>query len=190
VLAYLRKNKKKTDFLKREMSAMKEKNIKKIVCFIFIMGVVFFVGCQAPSKCSLIKTESMSNEENTKELIELEKAALDRWNNGDPTGYLELYSDDFTYFDEFTKARLDGLETIKKLYASAAGKIYSARYEMLNPKVQWFGQTGILTYNLVTYSKEGNVTSRWNSTEVYARDNEEWKIVHSHWSFTKHEKLN
>ena len=165
---------------------MEEKNIKKIVCLIFTMVAVFFVGCQGPSESSSIKTESMSNEEDTKDLIELERGALDRWNNGDPTGYLELYSDDFTYFDEFTKARLDGLDAIKKLYASAAGKIYSARYEMLNPKVQWFGQTGILSFNMVTYSKDGNVTSRWNSTEVYSKYDETWKIVHSHWSFTKH----
>ncbi len=165
---------------------MEEKNIKKIVCLIFIMVVVFFIGCQAPSKSSLIKIENTPNKEETKKLIELERAALDRWNNGDPTGYLELYSDDFTYFDEFTKARLDGLDAIKKLYASAAGKIYSARYEMLNPKVQWFGQTGILSYNLITYSKKGDVTFRWNSTAVYSKYDEKWKLVHSHWSFTKH----
>ncbi len=165
---------------------MEGKNIKKIVSLIFIMGVVFFIGCQAQSKSSLTKTENTPNKEETKELIELERAALDRWNNGDPTGYLELYSDDYTYFDEENKARVDGLDAIKKMYASVAGKIYSARYEMLNPKVQWFGRTGILTYNLVTYSKEGNVTSRWNSTEVYSKYDKKWKIVHSHWSFTKH----
>ncbi len=162
---------------------MEGKNIKKIVCLIFIMGVVFFTGCQVPSESSLVKTESISN---TKELIALERGALDRWNNGDPTGFLELYSDNFTYFDEATKARVDGLDATKKHFAPFAGKIYNARYEILNPKVQWFGQTGILSYNLVTYSKEGNVTSRWNSTEVYSKYDEKWKIVHSHWSFTKH----
>ncbi len=91
---------------------MGEKNIIKIVRLIFIMSIIFFIGCQAPSKSSLIKTESTPNKEDTKDLIELERAALDRWNNGDPTGYLELYSDDFTYFDEATKARVDGLDAI------------------------------------------------------------------------------
>ncbi|MCP4607394.1 MAG: DUF4440 domain-containing protein [Planctomycetes bacterium] len=165
---------------------MEEKNINKIVCLIFIMIVILFVGCQASSKSSSIKTQNMSNKEDTKDLIELERGALDRWNNGDPTGYLELYSDDYTYFDETTKARVDGLDAIKKMYAPLAGKIFNARYEMLNPKVQWFGQTGILSFNLVTYSKEENVTSRWNSTEVYSKYDEKWKIVHTHWSFTKH----
>ena len=165
---------------------MDGKNIKKIVYLIFIMVVVFFTGCQAPSESSLIRRQSTPNKEDTKDLIELERAALDRWNNGDQTGYLELYSDDFTYFDEATKARVDGLDAIKKWYAPFAGKISNARYEMLNPKVQWFGQTGILSYNLITYSKEGNVTSRWNSTAVYSKYDEKWKIVHSHWSFTKH----
>ena len=163
---------------------MEKKNVKKIVCLIFIISVVFFVGCQAPSKSS-IKTESTPNKEDTKNIIELERGALDRWNNGDPIGILELYSDDFTYFDEATKARVDGLDAIKKLYAPLVGKIYSARYEMLNPTVQWFGQTGILSFNLVTYSKEENITSRWNSTEVYSKYDEKWKIVHTHWSFTK-----
>ena len=165
---------------------MEEKNVKNTACLICIVGVVFLIGCQAPSKSSLIKAESTPDIEDTKDLIELEKVALDRWNNGDPTGYLELYSDNFTYFDEATTARVDGLDAIKKSYASFAGKIYNARYEMINPKVQWFGQTGILSFNLVTYSKEGNVTSRWNSTEVYSKHDEKWKIVHSHWSFTKH----
>ena len=159
---------------------------KRRMCLIIIMGAVFFAGCQGTSESSLIKTESMSNEANTKIIIGLEKAALDRYNNGDPTGFLELYSDDYTYFDEFTKARIDGLDAMKKWYAPSIGKIYNARYEMLNPKVQWFGETGILTFNLITYSKEEKVTSRWNSTKVYSKYDEKWKLVHSHWSFTKH----
>jgi hypothetical protein len=31
------------------------------------------------------------------------------------------------------------------------------------------------------------VVSRWNSTEVYRRIDGKWRIVHSHWSFTKPE---
>ncbi|MHC4336128.1 MAG: YybH family protein [Planctomycetota bacterium] len=101
---------------------MEEKNIKKMICLICIMVVVFFVGCQGPSESSLTKTQNMSNRQEARDLIELERGALDRWNNGDPTGYLELYSDDFTYFDEATEARVDGLDAIKKVWTDGHSK--------------------------------------------------------------------
>jgi ketosteroid isomerase-like protein len=34
-----------------------------------------------------------------KEIIEMEKAALDRWGKGDPSGFLEICSPDVVYFD-------------------------------------------------------------------------------------------
>lgn len=120
-------------------------------------------------------------------IIAMEKAALTRWNHGDPSGYLEICADGITYFDPGSPARVDGYPVLKKLYDPLTGKLHSDRFELLNPKVQLYGKTGILTYNLITYSG-GKVTSRWNSTEVYAKMDGSWKIVHSHWSVTKHEK--
>jgi len=35
-------------------------------------------------------------------IIALETAALEAWHNGNPSPYLELYSNDFTYFDPVT----------------------------------------------------------------------------------------
>jgi len=39
----------------------------------------------------------------TERIIALEKAALERWMNGDVYGYLELYAEDVTYFDPMQK---------------------------------------------------------------------------------------
>jgi ketosteroid isomerase-like protein len=65
------------------------------------------------------------------------------------------------------------------------------RYEMIDPKVQRYGDVALLTFNLVNYGKmpgqPETVLSRWNSTQVYRRIEGEWRIVHSHWSFTKPE---
>src|SRR5215813_8519984 len=36
------------------------------------------------------------------QILMLERSALDRWGNGDPGGFLELYADDITYFDPAT----------------------------------------------------------------------------------------
>ena len=117
-------------------------------------------------------------------IIALEKSALDRWNQGDPSGYLDLSADDVTYFDPFTEHRLDGLEALKKYYEAIKGKIIDAKYEMFHPKVIVTTNMAVLTFNLNSY--EGDKVYKWNCTEVYRPEpNGQWKIVQTHWSFIK-----
>src|SRR5438552_842861 len=121
-------------------------------------------------------------------VVALERAALDRWGRGDPQGYIERYAQDVTYFDPMQAKRIDGLAAMQAMLAPIKGKVHVARYEMIGPKVQHFGDVAVLSYNLASYVKPpagDTVIVRWNSTAVYARRNGEWKIVHSHWSFTK-----
>lgn len=117
-------------------------------------------------------------------IIALETAALDAWHNGNPSPYLELYSKDFTYFDPAHKKRLDGWDTIKVFYEGMRGKVKMDRYEMVNPVVQSTDTMAVLTYNLRSYS--GETLWKENCTEVYRlEENNEWKIIHSHWSLTQ-----
>jgi ketosteroid isomerase-like protein len=77
----------------------------------------------------------------TETIIALETAALDAWHNGNPSPYLELYSNDFTYFDPVHERRLDGWDKIKELYESMRGKVKMDKFEMINPlynqPIQW-----------------------------------------------------
>ena len=118
-------------------------------------------------------------------IIALERAALDRWGKGDPQGFLETYAPDVTYFDPGSESRVDGLAAMKELLIPRTGKIKIDYYEMLDPRVQRFGDVAILTYNVVNHRNGGSVIVRWNSTAVYARRQGRWKIVHSHFSYTK-----
>ena len=121
-------------------------------------------------------------------IIALERAALDRWGNGDPQGYLEKYAPYITYFDPGQERRVDGLESMKELLIPITGKIKFDHYEMIGPKVQHVGDVAVLSYNLVSHAKRPNgevVIVRWNSTAVYGQVGGEWKIIHSHWSYTK-----
>ena len=124
-------------------------------------------------------------------IIALERAALDLWGKGDPLGCLEFSAPSVTYFDPELERRLDGKEALRRLYTPLIGKIDIPRYEMINPKVQRHGGAAVLTYNLVSYGKQPDgkekVTSRWNATEVYAQVDGKWKVVHTHWSYTKPE---
>jgi ketosteroid isomerase-like protein len=128
----------------------------------------------------------------SQEIITLERAALDRWIRLDPQGYLDLQAPEVTYFDPFTERRVDGLEAMQERAAPIRNMkppFTDPRYDMLDPKVQHHGDVAILTYNLTNYGRLSGgpetVLARWNSTEVYARSGETWKLVHSHWSFTK-----
>jgi ketosteroid isomerase-like protein len=127
---------------------------------------------------------------NADQILLLERGALDRWGNGDPDGFLELYAADITYFDPVTAARIDGHQAMVNYYRPFVGKIHIARYEMLNPHVVVDGNMALLTYNLVNYIRDAqgveSVGSRWNSTAVYQRGGATWKAIHSHWSFTRH----
>jgi ketosteroid isomerase-like protein len=126
-------------------------------------------------------------------IIAIERAALDRWVRADPDGYLDLYSDDATYFDPFRDKRVDGLNSVSAQLAPVRGvklPFTEPRYDMLNPMVNVDGNTAILTYNLVNYGQptgktEEVVLARWNSTQVYRRVNDAWRLVHTHWSLTQ-----
>lgn len=115
-------------------------------------------------------------------IIAMERAALDRWAKGDPDGFLEATDADVAYFDPFQERRLDGLPALESLYGQLRGKIEIERYEMIDPRVQVYGDIAILTFRFVSHGSEGAM--RWNTTEVYRRKGE-WRIVHTHWSLAQ-----
>src|SRR5262245_16921269 len=113
------------------------------------------------------------------QVVMLERAALDRWGQGDPGGFLELYAPNITYFDPVTATRIDGHQAMVDYYRPWVGKIQVPRYEMLNPHVVVDGDMALLTYNLVNYIRDPkgaeSVGTCWNSTTVYQRHGDTWK---------------
>ena len=132
----------------------------------------------------------MSEQKNAKDkevarlIIDLESAALDRWGNGDPSGFLEICAPDIVYFDPTLERRIDGREALAHYYEPIRGKIFFERFELLNPKVQVVGAAAVLTFNYVSYGRSGQ-RSPWNCTEVYQRIDGKWQIIQTHWSYTK-----
>jgi hypothetical protein len=116
----------------------------------------------------------------------MERAALDRWGKGDPSGFLEISDTDVVYFDPFLEKRLDGLKALTAYYDGIRGKIHIDRDQMIDPKVQVNAETAILTYNYVSHA--GETEARWNCTEVYRYKTGQWRIIQTHWSITQHLK--
>src|SRR4030095_3171931 len=121
-------------------------------------------------------------------IMALERAAIDRWGKADPQGFLETYATDVSYFDPSEEHRVDGLAAMRDRLIPITGKVKIDKYEMLNPRVQRRGDIAVLSYQVVNHvTRPGGqqVTVRWNSTAVYERIQGHWKIIHSHFSYTK-----
>lgn len=133
---------------------------------------------------SSLNTLSQTVEE---QIINKERAALDRWKTGDTFGFVEIASDDITYFDPVIEKRVTGIKEFTGHYSSFRFSFSFPDYELLNPQVQLYGNTGILTFNFVGTNYDGS-QSKWNTTEVYHLFGNEWKLVNSHWSETTPDK--
>jgi ketosteroid isomerase-like protein len=125
------------------------------------------------------------------DVIATERAALERWGKGDPDGFLSTYAPEITYFDPTQERRVDGLPAMTAVLSPVRGKIHIDRFEILNPKVQRYGDVAVLSYNIVNYQKQQDgterPTTRWNSTAVFRRLDGKWRTIHSHFSYTKPE---
>jgi uncharacterized protein (TIGR02246 family) len=160
-----------------------------------IRSAAVLFACSLTASCALFpQTEAVAAQPLLEEIVALERAALDRWITLDPDGYIGLFAPEITYFDPTTDARIDGADAMKARLApirTMKVPFKNPRYDMLNPKVQRHGDVALLTFNLVSYAtmpdKPESVVARWNSTEVYARVDGKWRIVHSHWSYVKPE---
>jgi ketosteroid isomerase-like protein len=119
-------------------------------------------------------------------IVAQERRALEQWSTGNPLGYLDVDADDVTYFDDIgAHSRVDGIAAMRTYLTSLQGKIPPHRYEMLDPKVQLYGDIGILTLRYEAYGTAAEPLSRWKATSVYRRADDQWRIVHAHWSLVK-----
>ena len=145
------------------------------------------------SGCVSAQANTAGNETVLNQLVALEKSALDRWIRVDPGGYLDLYASEATYFDPQRDKRVDGIDALRAMVAPLKNvklPFTNPRYEMIDPRVQQGGDMAVLTFNLVNYAVMPNQTTesllnRWNATEVYQRQNGSWRIIHTHWSYTR-----
>lgn len=123
-------------------------------------------------------------------ILSLEKGAMERWRDGDPGGFVEISAEDITYVDPGRTSPIVGLEEFKEYMEQLEGKIHYQRSEFIDPRVVAVGDAAVLSYNYRSsvLTPEGSIASQtpWNATEVYFRRDDQWKIVHTHWSFILH----
>lgn len=123
-------------------------------------------------------------------IISLEKSALDKWFNGDTSGYQELWSKkSFSYFDGANPHRIEDHDTITAFLETISGKLYVDHYDFCCPRVQFGSDMALLTYQL--YAKTTLIDMQYNCIELYQKeDNGQWHVIHSTWSFIRPMDMN
>lgn len=146
--------------------------------FVVLVSVATPAAAQTPARTNGTERDPSST------IIAMERAALDRWSKGDPSGYLDIMAPDVSVFDAGTARRVDGIAAAKAHYEPIRGKVAIARYDLIEPMVQRIGNAAVLTFRFISYNTANAVTSRWNFTEVYRQTGGRWQIVQSHASYT------
>lgn len=121
------------------------------------------------------------------EIIRITKAqwAADmQKNTSDAVGHM---ASDYTEFNADYGTRLEGKEINARLTEAGfkdSGKIIAA--EMINPRVQVYGNVAVLSYNYVgiLQDKDGkNTPARAKSTRVYVKQGNDWMLVHANFGY-------
>src|SRR3990172_377680 len=145
-------------------------NISFIVFMFLILGFSSALLAQAP----------VSSAED--EVIALTYKIWKAENEKDMATRNKYISDDYTEFNSDYATRIDGKTKNFTLSDANAKGGTSLADEMLNPKVQVYGDVAILTYNFASVIKNNDgmvVTSKAKSTRVYVNINGTWKLVHA-----------
>ncbi len=150
---------------------------KVILGLVMLSGIIFLP--------SFSYSQGNTNQQVADEIMGMVKA---QWaaQAADPSNMSEIYknvADDYTEFNADYSTRIDGKNVVMS-FAEPAGKAPTRRVaaEMLNSKVQVYGDVAILTYNFagINKNKDGELKPfKAKSTRVFAKQNGKWKMVHA-----------
>ena len=118
-----------------------------------------------------------------RQLLALERQAMDGWMKGNPDSDLARTDSTVTYFHVAADKRLEGLPALTELFEKYRGRPLFDSYDLVDPKVQAAGNVAVLTFTLEC--RMGTTVYRYDASEVYQHKKEGWRVIHAHWSKAK-----
>jgi len=122
-------------------------------------------------------------------LFRVEDRAMEQWRQGKPLAWVDASADDISYLDPNLAAPIIGVEAYREYLRPLVGKVAYDASEYVQPRVARYGDLAVLTSNYHSLRRGADGTSQrtsfWNTTEVYRRAGDQWRIAHTHWSYVK-----
>ncbi len=119
-----------------------------------------------------------------RELLQITWQMLEAIHNGSPDTYRRLCAPDLSCYEDVCTHRVDGVEFHLALIRQMAKNpdLKPVRFDILSPRIQVYGDTGIVTYTrLMTHDDGGTPRfSTFNETRVYVRTAGAWQMAHFH----------
>lgn len=137
-----------------------------------------------PSRTTIAEVARLDPTE--RELLDITHRILAAIHSGDMETYRALSAPDLSCYEtDVAPYRIDVLEFhLDLMMAMRERGVYNSltRFDVLTPRVQVYGDTGIVTYTrLMTYFTESGPAWRaFNETRVFSKIGGQWKMVHFH----------
>lgn len=77
-----------------------------------------------------------------------------------------------------------GIAALRQHFATPQGRHPPQRYEVVNPRVEIYGDIANLRFRYESRSTDGRLL-RWEASTVYRRMAGEWRIVDARWSIVE-----
>ena len=116
-------------------------------------------------------------------VIARERASFDAWQRKDKNFFAGFLADDATYFSAMNPyLETDPKENFLPKFEQIAETFKMLDMQMYNPRVQVYGDTAVLTYNVNSTIDLGGRPMQYTGkvTQVYVKQGSVWRVVHGH----------
>jgi len=140
----------------------------------------FLLACLGTMGRDVAAQQNKGTEDEVIRITKAQWAAQMQKNSSDAMSHI---ASDYTEFNADYATRLEGKDINARLTEAGfkgSGKLIAA--EMINPRVQVYGNVAVLSYNYVgvAQDKDGkNTPTRAKSTRVYVKQGNDWMLVHA-----------
>ncbi|MFQ5706530.1 MAG: YybH family protein [bacterium] len=125
-----------------------------------------------------------------KEITRIEKEMAAAFNRKDLEKVLEFFEPDLVGFSSTTHVRIQGLNDLKKTFEYYLQEGETVEYSISNIFLQNFGEVVVASFQWVVVLRDGDRVHEipGRGTHVFHKKNNQWRVVHEHFSRVHHHK--